>query len=326
MTTGVLLAAGAGSRMGKPKALVRDPDGTSWLVRSVEVLRASGCDDVLVVLGARADEARALVPPGARVVVADDWADGMAASLRCGLRALHDGEVAVVTLVDLPDVGPEVVRRVLAAAAGSAGLSRASYGGVPGHPVVLGRDHWAPIADDVSGDQGAKSYLRRHAVELVECGDLASGADQDEPAPRPREARAAGFPLLLHTVVDARDCRALAEFYRELLGLHYREGEEPPTDGAPDDADWLVLLDAAGNRVLTIQEKKDTVPPTWPSEHVPMQLHLDFRVPTIDDLERHRERAEALGARLLQDRSQDEDEPLYVLADPAGHPFCLLVQ
>lgn len=134
------------------------------------------------------------------------------------------------------------------------------------------------------------------------------------------------YPVLLHTAIDARDCRALAEFYRRLLGLHYREGEEPPTDGSPDDADWLVLLDRDGRRVLTIQGKPDTAPPTWPSERVPMQLHLDFRVGSVAELARHRGRAEALGATLLYDRSQDDGEPLYVLADPAGHPFCLLVQ
>ncbi|CAN5476950.1 VOC family protein [soil metagenome] len=134
------------------------------------------------------------------------------------------------------------------------------------------------------------------------------------------------YPVLLHTAIDARDCRALAEFYRELLGLRYREGEEPPTDGSVDDADWLVLLDTDGRRVVTIQQKVDTTPPTWPSEEVPMQMHLDFRVPTVADLERHRARAEALGARVLHDRSDDGSEPLYVLADPAGHPFCLLVQ
>jgi CTP:molybdopterin cytidylyltransferase MocA/RimJ/RimL family protein N-acetyltransferase len=182
---GVLLAAGAGSRMGMPKALVHDPDGTAWLVRSVGVLRDSGCDEVVVVLGARADEAAALVPADVHVVVADDWADGMSASLRAGLGTLDDdpscGEVAVVTLVDLPDVGADAVRRVVAAATGPAALVRASYGGRPGHPVVLGRDHWAPIAADVSGDEGAKTYLRRHGCALVECGDLATGEDQDEP-------------------------------------------------------------------------------------------------------------------------------------------------
>ncbi len=134
------------------------------------------------------------------------------------------------------------------------------------------------------------------------------------------------FPVLLHTAIDARNCREVGEFYRQLLGLRYREGDELPTDGSAADADWLVLLDDDGNRVLAIQEKVDTTPPTWPSEEVPMQMHMDFKVPTVEELERHRERAEALGARLLHDRSDDEEEPLYVLADPAGHPFCLLVQ
>ncbi len=134
------------------------------------------------------------------------------------------------------------------------------------------------------------------------------------------------YPVLLHTAIDAQDCRGLAEFYRQLLGLYYRDGEEPPTDGSLDDADWLVLLNDNDDRVVTIQEKRDTTPPTWPSEAVPIQMHMDFRVPTVEDLERHRQRAEKLGAQLLYDRSQDEGEPLYVLADPAGHPFCLLVQ
>ncbi len=134
------------------------------------------------------------------------------------------------------------------------------------------------------------------------------------------------FPVLLHTALDARDCRGVAEFYRQLLGLHYRQGDEPPADGTPDDADWLVLLDDHENRVMAIQEKVDTSPPTWPSEDVPMQMHLDFAVATVEDLRRHRERAEELGARLLHDRSDDGAEPLYVMADPAGHPFCLLAR
>jgi catechol 2,3-dioxygenase-like lactoylglutathione lyase family enzyme len=145
-------------------------------------------------------------------------------------------------------------------------------------------------------------------------------------SPGDEEALVSSYPVLLHTAIDARDCRALGEFYRQLLGLRYREGDEPPTDGSPDDAAWLVLLDENGDRVLAVQEKKDTTPPTWPSEEVPMQMHLDFRVTSVEDLKRHRELAEALGARLLHDRSNDEEEPLFVLADPAGHPFCLLVQ
>lgn len=134
------------------------------------------------------------------------------------------------------------------------------------------------------------------------------------------------YPVLLHTAIDARDCRALAEFYRQLLGLRYRDGEEPPADATSDDADWLVLLDDTGRRVLTVQEKQDTTPPTWPAEDVPMQMHMDFKMPTIEELERHRQRAVELGARVILDRSAADGEPLYVMADPAGHPFCLLVQ
>ena len=83
--------------------------------------------------------------------------------------------------------------------------------------------------------------------------------------------------------------------------------------------------ESLARRALAVQEKTDMKRPTWPSEDVSMQLHMDFRVPNVEELERHRGRAESLGATLLQDRSDDEDEPLYVFADPAGHPFCFLV-
>ncbi len=181
---GLVLAAGAGSRMGRPKALVTDPDGASWLGRAVGVLRDGGCAELVVVLGAKADAARALVPPDARVVVAADWAEGMAASLRTGLVALLESsaaEVALVSLVDLPDVTVDVVRRVLAAGSGPGSLARATYDGRPGHPVLIGRDHWAAVAAEVAGDTGAKAYLERHDVIEVPCGDLATGRDQDRP-------------------------------------------------------------------------------------------------------------------------------------------------
>jgi catechol 2,3-dioxygenase-like lactoylglutathione lyase family enzyme len=133
------------------------------------------------------------------------------------------------------------------------------------------------------------------------------------------------YPVLMHTALDATDARALAEFYRELLGLRYRPGDEPPTDGGTDDADWLVLVDGEGHRVLAFQEVPVLARSTWPSHDVPKQMHLDFRVPSADELERQRRRAEDLGAVVLLDRTGDEDEPLYVFADPAGHPFCILV-
>ena len=134
-----------------------------------------------------------------------------------------------------------------------------------------------------------------------------------------------GFPVLMHTALDSTDVRGLAEFYRELLGLQYRPGDEPPTDGSVDDEDWLVLVDDDGNRTLAFNQVDQLARSTWPSDDVPKQMHLDFRVPTVDELQRHRERAEQLGATLVYDRTADAGEPLYVLADPAGHPFCILV-
>lgn len=133
-----------------------------------------------------------------------------------------------------------------------------------------------------------------------------------------------GYPVLMHTALDATDTRALAEFYRLFLGLRYRPGDEIPTSGG-DDADWLVLLDQAGHRVLAFQQVPVLARPTWPAHEVPKQMHHDYRVPSIEELQRQRQRAEDLGATLLYDRSDDEQEPLYVLADPAGHPFCILV-
>lgn len=132
-------------------------------------------------------------------------------------------------------------------------------------------------------------------------------------------------PRLLHTVIDTTDVRGLAEFYRELLGLAYRPGDEAPPHGEPDDADWLVLRHADGTAVLAFQEVPELRRTTWPRHDVPMQMHLDLTVPDVPALERQRARAEALGAEVLLDRTDDPDEPLYVLADPSGHPFCVFV-
>jgi catechol 2,3-dioxygenase-like lactoylglutathione lyase family enzyme len=133
------------------------------------------------------------------------------------------------------------------------------------------------------------------------------------------------YPQLLHTALDTTDVRQLAEFYRELLGLRYRAGDEPPADGTPDDADWLVLVDSEGARKLAFQQVESLSRSTWPEHEIPMQMHVDFTVPSVSELERHRDRALALGAELLLDRTSEPGEPLYVLADPAGHPFCILV-
>lgn len=184
---GLLLAAGSGSRMGKPKALVVGADGVPWLHATLRTLHDGGCERVTVVLGAAAKEAGWLLtqaPSGrARLVVAEDWAEGMGASLRAGLAGTYpDAEAVVVTLVDLPDVTAEVVRRVVAAATGPSDLVRATYDGRPGHPVLLGKDHWAGVQETAAGDRGARDYLEAHDVTLVECGDLATGRDVDTPA------------------------------------------------------------------------------------------------------------------------------------------------
>lgn len=133
-------------------------------------------------------------------------------------------------------------------------------------------------------------------------------------------------PRVVQTVLDTTDPRGLAEFYRELLGLEYRPGDEPPAAGEADPAgdDWLVLR-GEGRWPLAFQKVPEVTPPTWPDPAVPQQLHLDMTVPDAATLDAEHPRVLALGARLLLDRRDDPDEPLYVYADPAGHPFCIFV-
>jgi hypothetical protein len=136
-----------------------------------------------------------------------------------------------------------------------------------------------------------------------------------------------GFPELRQVVLDCTNARMLAEFYRRLLGLRYRPGDEPPATGEPDPLgqDWLVLQDAAGSARVAFQQVAALPEVTWPEGPVPQQLHLDLTVPTTAELDIQHERALALGARQLCDGSNDPEEPLRVYADPAGHPFCIFV-
>ena len=127
----------------------------------------------------------------------------------------------------------------------------------------------------------------------------------------------AEYPRLLHTAIDTTDVRGLAEFYRQLLGLQYRAGDEPPPEGEADDSDWLVLVDSDGVRQLAFQEVEE--------HDVPMQMHVDFTVSNLAELQRQRGRAEALGAEVILDRTADPDEALLVFGDPSGHPFCIFV-
>ncbi|WFE26035.1 nucleotidyltransferase family protein [Solwaraspora sp. WMMD791] len=176
---GLVLAAGAGRRYGGPKAPV-------FLGQALDALRGGGCDPVVAVLGAGAHQVRASIDlAGVDVVENPDWAEGMGSSLRLGLTTvtrLPQVSAVVVHLVDMPGVTAAAVAR-LRAPAHPGCLIRASYDGEPGHPVVLGRDHWPEIVATARGDQGARAYLRRHAagVTAIECGDVASGYDIDIP-------------------------------------------------------------------------------------------------------------------------------------------------
>ncbi len=173
---GVVLAAGAGTRYGMPKVLA---DDGKWLRSAVLALQDGGCDDIVVVLGAAIVD----VHPPARPVVANDWAEGMSASLRAGISALESGSAAhaVLMTVDTPDIGAAAVARVLSAARSSpSGIARAGYGRRPGHPVVIARAHWPALVATLDGDEGARSFLAsRTDVAWVDCADLATGDDID---------------------------------------------------------------------------------------------------------------------------------------------------
>jgi hypothetical protein len=127
---------------------------------------------------------------------------------------------------------------------------------------------------------------------------------------------------LRQTVLDCTNPRELAEFYRQLLGWSYRPGHEQ-TD--PDGDDWLNLRAPDGGHGLAFQKTERLPRSTWPSPEVPQQLHLDISVPTLEEFEAEHEHVLALGGELIFDRSDDEEEPLRVYADPAGHPFCIFV-
>lgn len=180
---GIVLAAGAGTRFGGPKALARTSDGRSWLRLAVAALDSAGCRQILVAVGASADAVEQILPPRASAVWVRGWRTGLAASLRDTLEAAAQtaARAALVIPVDTPAMPTTVCRRVLdVVPPGPHALARAVYAGTPGHPVLIGREHWEPIRREASGDRGASGYLRSHGSARVECADLWDGADIDE--------------------------------------------------------------------------------------------------------------------------------------------------
>jgi CTP:molybdopterin cytidylyltransferase MocA len=177
---GLLLAAGAGRRFGTPKALV-SLGGKLFVDSAAELLKAAGCDPVVVVLGAKADEVRALAClDGVTVVDNPHWESGMGSSLRTGLHAIGIADAVLVLPVDTPGVTVAALHRLMNLAEPEA-LARAVYDGVVGHPVLIGSDHFAGVIASAAGDQGARDYLKANTVHHVECADVADGADVDRP-------------------------------------------------------------------------------------------------------------------------------------------------
>ncbi|MHB1596055.1 MAG: nucleotidyltransferase family protein [Streptosporangiaceae bacterium] len=173
---GLLLAAGTGSRLGRPKALV-EVGGRSLAERGIALLRDGGAEPVVLVTGAAAVNL-----PGVITVHNPDWRSGMGSSLRAGLATLPDDcEAAVVALVDQPLIGSEAVRRLIAAFRGGASVAVACYDGQPRNPVLIARRHWAAVAEAARGDTGARPFLRANPglVTPVECGDTGRPDDVD---------------------------------------------------------------------------------------------------------------------------------------------------
>ncbi len=175
---GLVLAAGAGRRLGRPKALL-EIGGERLVDRAVRILRQGGVETVVVVSGAAP-----LDGVDATVVNNPQWDSGMGSSLRVGLGALPtEVDAVVVALVDTPRIGPEAVHRVIGSGHGRAALAVATYDGRRGHPVLLGRDHWAGVIELAQGDEGARAYLRQHPESVLEvvCDGTGDPVDVDTP-------------------------------------------------------------------------------------------------------------------------------------------------
>jgi CTP:molybdopterin cytidylyltransferase MocA len=181
----VVLAAGAGRRFGGPKALVR-LNGELLVERAVRIASAGGCDPVIVVLGSHAVEVRAQAQlAAAHLVVAQDWSDGMGASLRAGLTAAEElgCEAVAVLLVDQPLIGSEALERLAAAWRAGAVAAVATYDNQPRNPAVLDRSIWPAVSAAARGDIGARGWLREHPDKVVDvpCDGTGDPVDIDTP-------------------------------------------------------------------------------------------------------------------------------------------------
>ncbi|MGH2788877.1 MAG: nucleotidyltransferase family protein [Actinomycetota bacterium] len=161
MIAGVVLAAGTSSRLGRPKQLL-DLHGVPILQHVVDAAAASRLDDVIVVLGHEAADIGAALslPDRARIVVNPNYSEGQSSSLGAGVAAAPDDcEAVVVVLGDQPEMTAALIDRVITEwRAGESPVVRATFGGVPGHPVLIERSEFA-LVEEARGDEGLRSVL-----------------------------------------------------------------------------------------------------------------------------------------------------------------------
>src|SRR3954452_21830924 len=187
-TTAVLLAAGAGTRLGRGAKALLPFRGRTLVEVLAGVLLDGGCRDVVVVLGADAAKVRAAADLRRYTVVENpDWTSGMGGSVRTGITAAPAGDNVLMALVDQPGLTPELVSRLVAAHRPGR-VTAAAYQDPDerlgrGHPLLLDASLRAGAAASATGDAGARLFLRAHPdlVDLVDCSDLAGGEDLDTP-------------------------------------------------------------------------------------------------------------------------------------------------
>jgi nicotine blue oxidoreductase len=187
-TTAVLLAAGAGTRLGLgPKALLPF-HGRTLVEVLADVLLAGGCREVVTVLGAEAERVRAATDLSRyRVIENPHWASGMGSSFRTGVAAADPEDHVLIALVDQPGLTEKTVERLIDAHRPGR-VTAAAYRGHEGklqrgHPLLLDTSLRAAAADAATGDAGARVFLqaRPDLVDLVDCSDLSGGEDLDTP-------------------------------------------------------------------------------------------------------------------------------------------------
>ena len=177
-----MLAAGSGSRFGGGK-LLAPFGGRPLIAATLSGLRGAPVDEIIVVVGAEGERLRSITAAYEnRIIENPDWAEGMATSVRAGLRACtSDARAAVVCLADQPLVGAVAAERLVEAFEQGATVAVATYGGEMRNPVLFARGVWPLLLREMSGDRGARAFLKHHReiVTEVSCDDVADPADVD---------------------------------------------------------------------------------------------------------------------------------------------------